>query len=396
MVTKHRISLLSRYFASECTEEEKRKVEQWVDASEKNREAFGKLKAVWELSGAKSWRWNSKRAIIALRLKLKESESFMGRHNGHSFRLYRIIRDRRSAMVHYINVMARVAAALLVLVGTFYAAYYIRKLALEVNTQKPKSPAPAFEEISTKSGQQATLKFADGTKVILNSDSKLRYRNNLIGDREFYLDGEAYFDVAHSESRHLIVQTARAVIRDIGTKFDVKSWDDDEQTKVVVADGEVFIHTNRMISRVQDLRSRANSPEKFSQIFAQRNVLVSRGQYSVVKEDGTVIPPSYTNIKRNIAWLDGKLVFYNEPMSSVMKRLRRKYGLECFAADSSILSRTVTATLDDRLTPQQVLNIIALSLNVTYRTSKDSVLFVPSKPLLEWQNKSKPQRGKED
>ncbi len=361
MVTKRRRGLLSRYFASECTERERRQVEKWVNAAEKNKEIFYDLRRVWELCGAKSEGWSSRRAITALRLKLEQGEISSYGHKGGSLKLYRIIPHRKSAIVHSLGMMAQIAAVFIVLGGTFYAVYTIRKMALEIKTNPQRAPAASFEEVSTKPGQQATLKFWDGTKVILNSDSKLRYRrDDFTGDREFYLDGEAYFEVAHSDSRPLTIRTAQAVIKDIGTKFDVKSWTDDNQTQVTVAEGEVLVHP----------KSQAQN----------QNAIVPRGQYSSVKEDGSITPPSYTDIKKSIAWVEGKLVFYNEPMTNVMKQLQRKYGIKCFASDPLILSRTITATLDNRLSPHQVLDLIALSLNVTYRTSNDSVLFVPTKP----------------
>jgi ferric-dicitrate binding protein FerR (iron transport regulator) len=363
MISKRKLRLFSRYFASACNERERSKVEKWIAGSEKHKRAFDDIHAIWELSAVKTRGWKSERVVAALRLKLKQAEAITHKDKGDGFKLYRIIPVHGTTTRPFIRTAGLIAAVLVGLSGAFYVVYKFKTMAHEELAPSANSIAE-FKELSTMQGQLATLNFSDGTKVLLNSDSRLRYTNNLTGNRYFYLDGEAYFEVVHSDVRPLIVRTAQAVIRDVGTRFDVSSWADDNQTKITVADGEVLVH-----------------PGIADQI---KDIVIPHGQCSSVKEDGTIIRPFHADVSRDIAWTHGELVFHNEPMTNVIKQLRRKYGLNCSTAGKSILTRTITATLDDHLSTQQVLKIISLSLNLTYRTFQDSVYFEPARPKTQW------------
>jgi Fe2+-dicitrate sensor, membrane component len=219
----------------------------------------------------------------------------------------------------------------------------------------------ALWEAQTKPGQQVTLNFADGTKVVLNSASQLKYSISSQGVREVYLQGEAYFEVVHSDAQPFILHVVDGTIRDIGTKFDVKAWPDDERTRLAVIEGMISVQPNGR---------------------TQENILVRGHQYCVIGKGGVMVPPSYTNVSRDIQWLDGKQAFHNEAMSDVVRQIWRIYGIHCFVSDTSILSKRITTSFDNRDPAKRVLDIIALSLNLKYKIWKDSVLFVPSEPLL--------------
>ncbi len=352
---------MARYLSSECTEEERVGVEKWIGSSSENRHSFETLKKIWGLSGQKAEEWRSGRSITSFRLRLKTAESGLRNNRGGTVRLYKIVPRKKAAVIHSISRVLSAAAVILLVVGTVYLATLLKEFAQERKTSEEK-PVVSYEQISTRPGQRITLTFADGTRILLNSASSLRYADVPDGKREFFLSGEAFFEVVHSDRRPLIVKTDDAVIRDMGTKFDVESWPGDRRTRVAVAEGEVTLSA----------KSQAGS----------QSATVTRGRYSVVMDGKIAVPPSYTDIGENLAWLKGFLLFRNEPIAGVFKQLRRKYGLHCSASDPSILSRTITATFTGEQTPDEILKIIALSLNVNYRSSRDSVQFVLRKPFL--------------
>lgn len=347
--------MLSRYFSSRCSEEEKLKVEAWISANTRNKELFDGLKSVWELSGRVGKEWDFAHSIQKLSAMMKETETPSPR-NG-NLRLYRITPKPASG---FMKPFIKIAAAVVALLGTLYGVHYLREKALEKEAYA-LNRSFAIEEASTKPGQQATIRFADGTKVALNSASYLRYSDDPEGSRDIYLDGEAYFEVVHSDSHPFIVHAGSETIRDVGTKFDVKAWSDDNSARVAVLDGAVSIQTNDR---------------------TEKDVFVFHNQYCVVGRDGIVLPPTYADVSRMLEWMDGKLVFHDAPMSEVIKQIRRKFGLFCSVSDTSILSKRITTTFDKREPPKRVLDIIALSLNLTYKTSRDSVIFMFSRPFL--------------
>ncbi|MGH6910836.1 MAG: FecR family protein, partial [Phenylobacterium sp.] len=95
---------------------------------------------------------------------------------------------------------------------------------------------PAF---STDVGEQRMEVLKDGSRVRLNTDSKVRIRFSQ-GQRHVTLDrGEAFFEVAHDASRPFIVESAGAQVRALGTKFDVRH--DPGAVQVTLLEGRVEV-----------------------------------------------------------------------------------------------------------------------------------------------------------
>ncbi len=93
--------------------------------------------------------------------------------------------------------------------------------------------------VTTGIGEQRILLLQDGTRVRLNTSTRL---TAWLGRhaREVTLDGgEAYFEVAHDAARPFSVRTGDLVVHDIGTRFDVRS--DEAAVRVAVADGTVEV-----------------------------------------------------------------------------------------------------------------------------------------------------------
>jgi len=356
MITKPNFRVMSRYLASRFTEREKRKVEVWISLNAKNKEFFDNLRNIWEMSSRVGGEWDFARPIQRLSAMIKKTDASSSR-NG-DFRLYRIAAKPSFASIST-NPIFQVAAVFVALVGLLFAVYNLKEKALEKQFEE-RQKSFAIEEASTKPGQQATFKFADGTKVVLNSASRLKYSNDPEGSRYVFLDGEAYFDVVHSDAHPFVVHAGNKTVKDVGTKFDVKAWSDDDNMQVVVVEGIVSVQPKGK---------------------NEKDILVYHNQYCVVNDGGIVLPPTYTDVSRGIDWMNGKLVFHDAPMREVVKQIQRSYGIRCLVADTAILSKKITTSFEKQDPPKQVLDVIALSLNLTYKMSRDSVLFESSRML---------------
>src|SRR3989441_7274127 len=101
---------------------------------------------------------------------------------------------------------------------------------------------PAMREFATARGRRAAIELADGTRIVLSVDSKLRvpadYGATL---RAVYLEGEAYFAIAHDAAKPFAVHAGQGVIWDLGTRFGVRAYADEQDVEVVVADGKVRV-----------------------------------------------------------------------------------------------------------------------------------------------------------
>ncbi len=105
--------------------------------------------------------------------------------------------------------------------------------------------------IKTGSNEQKTVRFSNGSKVVLNNNSTLIYTLGLLHNEtiEVILEGEAYFDAENSADQNqsvFAVRTPDGVIRDIGTEFLVSVQKD--RSRVVLQEGKVEVHTKEQDS----------------------------------------------------------------------------------------------------------------------------------------------------
>ncbi|MDD4639493.1 MAG: FecR domain-containing protein, partial [Bacteroidales bacterium] len=86
-----------------------------------------------------------------------------------------------------------------------------------------------YNIIQTSKGMEYPLRLADGTKIYINSGSRLKFPVSFKGkERVVELEGEAFFEVAKDSSRPFVVKSGDVEIRVLGTQFNLKSYSDDE------------------------------------------------------------------------------------------------------------------------------------------------------------------------
>jgi transmembrane sensor len=87
------------------------------------------------------------------------------------------------------------------------------------------------------------LKLPDGSTVVLNAGSHLEYPSSFdgTGRREVLLRGEGYFDIKHDATKPFIVRTGNLTTTVLGTAFNIKAYDDEENITVTVTRGKVQV-----------------------------------------------------------------------------------------------------------------------------------------------------------
>src|SRR2546430_1641005 len=163
---------------------------------------------------------------------------------------------------------------------------------------------PAMREFATARGRRAAIELADGTRIVLSVDSKLRvpadYGEML---RAVYLEGEAYFAIAHDAAKPFAVHAGQGVIWDLGTRFGVRAYADEQDVEVVVADGKVRVRA-------------AGSRDSAGQV-------VSEGELSRLDHTGVPSLPRRVDTRRYLAWTAGRLAFQDTPLGVVLPQLAR-------------------------------------------------------------------------
>ena len=177
------------------------------------------------------------------------------------------------------------------------------------------------------------LNLADGSKITLNSFSKL-ITNDLSTDaREVVLIGEAFFEVSHNETP-FIVKTERGNINVTGTKFSVKNRLN-MPLQVALAEGQVIFKSDK------------------------KTITLKPGEIITAKDKNTIFK-SATSIA-TYSWIDSKLVFENEVLSTIITSLENQYNVK-FDYDTSLKNERLTLTFD-HLSATQAAELLSRTLN---------------------------------
>ena len=82
-------------------------------------------------------------------------------------------------------------------------------------------------------GAKTKLILPDSTLVWLNAGSKIVYSQGFgVKDRHLRLNGEAYFEVRKNEKLPFDVMTKELNVKVLGTKFNFRNYDEDEEVTV--------------------------------------------------------------------------------------------------------------------------------------------------------------------
>lgn len=195
-----------------------------------------------------------------------------------------------------------------------------------------ESTKPTYDEISTPRGGEFKIVLVDGTQVWLNANSSLKFFNNKQGvKREVWLDGEAYFEVAHDPQKPFLVNTVQQNVQVLGTKFNVKATNNYSQTTLI--DGRV----------------------------ALRNGTVHLGPGEQLTTNlGIDQPVAKVDVESFLAWKEGYFLFNNERLEDVMEKISDWYAIDIEFKDQ-VKNEKIWATVSKYRDLKEVLKMIELT-----------------------------------
>ena len=353
------LRLLIRFILGETTEKEKLKIERWLENDDANKQLMRTLEQLLRESRLEfaQWNedelWNKFASKAGITLSHAESpEEVKPEANANS-----ILRPIQAVMQWCFGInrspsqyVFRLAfIVLLILGGSMGTAVYFKKL----QEKRELAYQTTYQEYSTQKGERSTLLLSDGTSIRLNSATKIRFPVVFAkGKREIYLDGEAFFEVAHNEASPFTVHTVDATIRVLGTIFNVTSYSEDNKTQVIVSEGQVA----------------------FGGVRQQDEVMLHRNQLSRILKGGAPSTAEVINPDKYLAWLKNQMVFDNATLEDVIKQLSRKFDVEFKVLDSSLLQRHIMATYSNE-SFSQIIRSLSLSLRFQYKQQGKIVSF---------------------
>jgi transmembrane sensor len=309
-------ALLARYLAGECSDAERGVVDSWAAADPRHARQLEVMRVGWEQAkGLPEARMDALWRSVERRMTVDVARDDRAVSGAPLRRWGTVAELRRRWWQRSIPFAAGVLAAS---VAIWFVA----------TVRAPRDPAPPGRVYRTASGERETVTLGDGTRFTLAPASRMRLAANYGRDRrDVYLEGQAYFAVAHDAARPFVVHAANAVTEDVGTRFVVRSYPEDRAVRVVVTEGAVSLG---------DSGGRSNGRA----VLGQRTV-------GEVDRRGTTTLQRGADVDADVAWTRGELTFNKTPVREVVVELSRWYGLQVQLADSTMASLAYTASFKD-------------------------------------------------
>lgn len=338
---------LVNYISGQSSLEEEEMIREWIAMDSRHEEFVIFLKRLWESSAEekKSWDVDAAWARFNKEYDLSIDDKPLAAKDKIK-RQKRTLRSIRGSRKRPWVSWAAVAASVTIIIVALFS------LDLPIANEQITSTesSPIYREVITKNGQRTYLNLSDGSSVILNAGSKLTLPETFAdtGPRKLTLSGEAWFEVEHDPERPFIVYSDEAATTVLGTKFQVRSYPEDDHVEVVVSEGKVTLQDRERLGAA--------------------GATITRNQVGTFFGDGSTSVSRVQDLSPFLGWKDGNLVFDQKPLSQVFRRLERWYdiNIQTVPTQPELLQRELTASFTETQPLEEVLETIALTMNIDY------------------------------
>jgi len=241
---------------------------------------------------------------------------------------------------NWLHAFQRIAAILILPLFLSFMAYFY----FQVYQQ---STPTSYTEIQCPMGARTKFQLPDGSSGFLNSGARLKFPVSFSTVRKVELVGEAFFVVVHNREIPFHVNTPNLDIKVLGTTFNVIANNDEQTEEIILQTGKVDV-----LSENGKHLAILNPNEKLTLDIGKRTFSKNKVEAS-----------QYTS------WKEGKLVFRNENMQLVARRLSRWYNAEVVADDRLLDEYTFHATFVDEPL-DEVLKLLSITTPLSFKEEK--------------------------
>lgn len=205
-----------------------------------------------------------------------------------------------------------------------------------------------YNQLLVPPGKRARIELSDGTRLVVNSQSKVVYPRRFKGDiRKIYAQGEVFLEVAHDKKRPFIVESEDFNLRVLGTKFNISNYKG-SATNIVLVEGSVEVTD-------KSARKARLAPNDLLNI-----------------ADGTITTQKKVDVAEYISWVDGIMLLNGNDLSQIIQKLSIYYGIS-IQCDPLVGSEKVYGKLDLKDDIDEVIECIQQTLPFTIEKRDTSI-----------------------
>lgn len=226
--------------------------------------------------------------------------------------------------------------------------------------------------IAAPMGAMSKIQLSDGTRVFLNSGSKITYKKSFgANQREVFLTGEAFFEVTKDARHPFLVTTPFVRIKVLGTTFNVRAYPNDKITETTLITGRIDLTVlknpeKEFIIRPMEkvLVKNESTKEPINANSATDNIdLISlRKVHQVVNQKYPV----------EVQWTENILAFDEENLGDLVKRMERRYNISISIESIALQEKKFTGQFKTE-TIEQALSELQSASNFHYKITKNHI-----------------------
>ncbi len=255
------------------------------------------------------------------------------------------------------------------------------------NTNREPENSYAKNQVSAGKGVRQKIILPDGTKVSLNSDSKLEYdRSFNDANREVVLEGEAYFDVVKDPKRPFIVHTSGIDIRVLGTAFNVKSYPQDPTIEATLIHGLIEVINKKnpksISGQIKPHQKLVFDKEKNAFVTVDKHGSNQPIQIPVAGHQDIAI-----SLPQNIpdsslvetSWVYGRLSFENVTFREMAVKMERWFNVEIRFTNEKVENSTGWTVTFENETIEDALDALKLIRPFSYTKEGNKIVIKKNK-----------------
>lgn len=305
-------------------------LQQWIKESPENKRYFQQTVAIWKAAGvlANVDGFDTEKAIGKFR---KEAKSVGG------IDLYKY-----ALRISVVAIIALVCG-----ISSLFFMWRSEKIALEAVLE--------YKEyvVEVPAGAKSKMTFPDGSVVWLNAGSKMKYDSNFAKEsRCVELSGEGYFEVSKNKELPFVVNTEKLAVKVLGTKFNLKSYEEDSEVKVTLKEGAVAV-SDFSIDSIP--------------------VVLSPNQRFTYKKADLTIQIDSLDASHIENWRNGTIVFDKVSLNEIVKELRRLYNIPIQIEDNNLKQIVYYSDFQENVSVEKVLEILSSGNKFKYEVKPELI-----------------------
>lgn len=239
-------------------------------------------------------------------------------------------------------------------IRSWVAAASILLLIAGIGYVVSRTGKPSFDELHSGYGEIKQILLPDSSVVLLNGNSSIRIPQQWKeeGERQVWLEGEAYFQVKRTAvaRQKFVVHTRQVDVEVLGTRFNVNTRR--ERSIVALEEGKVRISFHGADQSILEKKA---------------PVIMRPGQVAVVDATLQEKINEEKDVKAHSGWSRNEFHFDNTPLSEVARMIEDTYGYRMEVSDTSLYHRSISGGDLRAANVQELVKVLEFTLKLSMR-----------------------------